>query len=157
MKESIDKLEDLAGLYDEFFLIEESAPVAPKEKQKIRNSLTYYGKNTRGILFIYLQSVPLKQEEHEMMKNMLERAAQIPYNDIIHCPAYKNVDYQVQEMIEELKPKLVVVWGGESTTKHKAEKDTDRVIIYNHEVSEYVNSNELKREMWQALEPLLKA
>lgn len=155
MKENSLNLEELAGLYDEFFLIDEALPTAPKEKEKNKKSLTYNGKNIRGILFVYVQSEPLKQEEQAMMKNMLERAAKIPYEYVAHCATYLNQAYSVEEIIQAFSPRIAVIWGGDFLPKHQAISSAECKIIYNHSIADYIANIELKREMWQALEPVL--
>jgi hypothetical protein len=157
MKESIEKLEDLADLYHEFFLIDEAPSQVPKEKEKIRKSLTYSGKNARGIVFIIYQPQPLQPTEQELLNKMLENGLRIPPAEVVQCFAGDNQEYTLDEMLQHFKPKVAVVWGYTEAEPHTIKQLGEMRVLYIHAVATYIPITETKKQMWQLMQSAVGA
>jgi len=152
IKKSIEKLEDLAALYHEFFIIDEAPSQVPKENEKIRKSLTYSGKNTRGIVFILYQPQPIQAAEQQLLDKLLEHGLHIPPTEVVQCYAGDNAEYTLDELLQHFNPKVAVVWGYKQAEPHTIKQTGDMRVLYIHDVATYIPATDTKKQMWKLMQ-----
>jgi hypothetical protein len=160
MKNMINDLEEIAHLYDEFYLIPEASllqePVAvSKEKEKTEKKLIYRGKNLKQIAFLFQSNENELSETDMQMLHKLLAALQLNPDDIAWVYLLQNPDVDLSNVLTELNCLKAVLWGSSAQPSHTLQLATDAKVLHAMHVSSYHENIPMKTELWKQLQPLL--
>lgn len=156
----INDLEEIAHLYDEFYLIPEAnllpnSVAVAKEKEKTEKKLIYQGKNLKQIAFIFQSNEKDLNEADRQMLNKLVAALQLTPDDIAWVYLLQNPDYTLSEVLTELNTKKAVLWGSNAQPVHTIHLTEHTHILHAMHVSSYHDNIPMKTELWKQLQPFL--
>lgn len=155
MENSIIHLNDIADLYDEFYLIEDKTQIPPKENEKIKKSLNFLGGYKSGFLWVYNQSDEIEGIDKEMINNLITNALKLSWDNFAVLNLASNEDYTIIEIIEQLKPSKIILWGtGKPENRYQIIDLNNSKILGVESVSVYHTNQELKRKLWENIQLL---
>lgn len=156
----INDLEEIAHLYDEFYLIPEAnllpnSVAVAKEKEKTEKKLIYQGKNLKQIAFIFQSNEKDLNEADRQMLNKLVAALQLTPDDIAWVYLFQNPDYDLTNVLIELNSLKAVLWGNDTQPGHTLQLMGNTKVLHAMLVSSYHDNIPMKTELWKQLQPLL--
>lgn len=167
------ELADLAGLYDEFFLLDEPAlkqPVIPAEKPVIienekPKSFRFQGANKRHILFIYNDKNQKAGADMEMLTNLVTKALNFSMDDIVLLKTSENEEFTPAEILQQFASTHVIAWGytnwlqqhGMQHALHTQAEAHGAQWLNADAVSTYHENKDHKVQLWASIQQLLKS
>lgn len=150
-------LHDLKNLYDSFYIIEGDENLPVKETEKNQKNLIWNQANDMQFLFIYDDSSKFTDADKSMLNNLIQAAMKMNVHMIASLSLHQNQDFEFDEILNEIKPKRVIFWGGHSQVAHSVAKHGETQIAYVLSVDKYPNDKEQKIKLWQTIQPMLSA
>ncbi|MFA6260929.1 MAG: hypothetical protein WC760_05645 [Bacteroidia bacterium] len=162
MKNLINRLSEIAPLFDEFYLIREPSEIRTKESEKIKQPLNYFGGFESQILMLVNSLPDLDHTDREMLNNLVEKAIKITWDKVALLNLAKNQDYSVLEIMNELNPKKTIIWGCDEQPDELTGGPKYQVAIWKTgEVlrvegpEAYRSNSDNKRMLWEQIQILL--
>ena len=157
MENSIIQLNEIVDLYDEFYFLEDKTQLPPKENEKIKKSLNFLGGYKSGFLWVYNQEAEISGLDKEMMNNLITNALKLSWDDVGVLNLSLNSDYTILEILEEIKPSKIILWGpGKPENRYQIIELNNSKILGVEEVSRYHTNQDLKRKLWENIQLLIK-
>lgn len=157
MGNEINHLTEIADLYDEFYLTNDSGKIPPKESKKIKNTLIFLGQKNPKILFVISDLQELTGQNDQMIRNLIEKAIGISMEQAAIVFTIPNHEYTIDEIIGEIGARAVVVWGGDkSLPKYIVHESSEVRRVTVDSVSLFHESVDLKRKLWECIQQLLQ-
>lgn len=145
----------ITSLFDEFYLIEELTPTGVKETEntKIIHST---GGNSKGVVFVF--GTTLTAEDTQMTQALIHKAMKLSMEEIALVQTDQNPGLAMQEVINIMKPKFVIVWGTQLGAKdpvlYKVYNSNNIKVLFVESVSTYHDNVPLKTKLWNAIQEL---
>ncbi len=161
MENSINDLNELASLYDEFFIMEEANKNPPKEKEKIKNPLTFLGGYKSGFLMLYNSPGGIAEKDREMVHNLVVNAIKISWDEVGFLNLAENSDYSLSEIFAELSPQKVLSWGvsltvlGWNGIDYQVQSFGQSQILTVTAIADFHDNRDLKLKLWAGIQELL--
>jgi hypothetical protein len=152
----INELNEIKSLFDEFYLIDEPLQQVGEVKE-IPTKINFEGGNKKGLIFVFTQA--LSPADTDMIHKLLHNAMKLTMEDVsfINLTAQTNITFQ--GIVNELKPKKIIVWGTHSIMPAIALYEVttldDMKLIIVNPVADFHDNVTLKTTLWNSLQALL--
>lgn len=158
----INELEEIKALFDEFYLIDEPLINEVKENEN-PIKINFEGGNKTGLVLVFEQS--LLAADKEMIQNLIHKAMKLTMEDVALVDLSHHQGVSVDQMINIIKPKHVIVWGAHNwlantvagIKKYEVTTYNNSSILAVDVVSAFQDNVPLKTTLWTNIQLLLKA
>jgi hypothetical protein len=158
----INELDEIKALFDEFYLIDEPLHNEVKENEN-PIKINFEGGNKTGLVFAFEQS--LSAADKEMIHNLIHKAMKLTMEDIAWVDLATIKGLSVEQMINIMKPKHVIVWGAfnwlQNTVprinKYEITTLVNTPLLAVDPVSAFLDNVPLKTTLWAQIQLLLKS
>jgi hypothetical protein len=152
----IIEVNEITALFDEFYLIEEKPLQAVKESE-IPLKINFEGGNGKGLVFVF--GHVLTQEDQDMIQKLIHNALKIKMEDIALVDLSSQNGIQMQQVIEIIKPKQLVLWGNHGIFPTNSLYEVSNIgqvrFIKVDEVNRFHQDVALKTSLWNGIQQLL--
>lgn len=152
----IIEVNEITALFDEFYLIDEKPLQAVKESE-IPLKINFEGGNATGLVFVF--GHVLSQEDHDMIQKLIHNALKIKMEDIALVDLTTQKGIQLQQVIDIIKPKQLILWGNHETFPTTSLYQVDMMgqirLMKVDEVNRFHQDVALKTALWNGIQQLL--
>lgn len=152
----IIEVNEITALFDEFYLIEEKPLQAVKESE-IPLKINFEGGNAKGLVFVF--GHVLSQDDQDMIQKLIHNALKIKMEDVALVDLTSQNGVNMQQVIEIIKPKHLVLWGNHDIFPPNALYEVSHIgqtrFIKVDEVNRFHTDVALKTSLWNGIQQLL--
>ncbi len=151
------ELNDITELFDEFYLIDEKPVQTVKEKEN-PPKINYEGGNGTGLVFVFGHA--LTAADQDMIHKLIHNALKIKMEDIALVDLTSQNVTELQQVIEIMQPKHVVLWGNHplfpaTAAPYTVGETGKSKYIKVDEVNRFHQDVALKTSLWNSIQQLL--
>jgi hypothetical protein len=158
----------LSDLFDEFYLIPDTAnfqPVKRKEIiEEINDELKFTGTNNRKTFWVYNDKDQFSGDAKVMLESLVVKGLGWSLEDITWFSLADNSPVTFTRLKDFFSPEYVIFWGCDEFLKenripqkwHEVLKGKEMKVLTVHPVSDYVNKPELKKALWESIQQLFE-
>lgn len=158
---------EILNLYDSIILVDEPEISIVKESKKNENNekkLTFEGGLGRNLFFMYHLPNKWEDEDERMIKNLITNALKFQLSDVALFNLQENENPVFQRIIDELQPAQIIFWGCEdyvntnnlNNTLYEVQLHNNLRYINVDAANAFHNNKELKMQLWNSIQTLLK-
>lgn len=152
----IIEVNEITALFDEFYLIDEKPMIAVKESEN-PPKINFEGGNAKGLVFVFGHE--LTQEDSDMIHKLIHNALKIKMEDVALVNLASQKDIQLQQLIEIIKPKHLILWGDHKVFPNVSLYTVSDIgntrFVKVNEVNRFHHDVTLKTSLWNAIQQLI--
>jgi hypothetical protein len=152
----IIEVNEIRALFDEFYFIDEKLPQVAKVNEN-PPQINFQGGNTNGLVFLFGEA--LSAEDNDMIQKLIHNALKIKMEEMVLVQMNSQSGISFQQVIDIIKPKQMVLWGGHETFPQGAPYEvimlSSAKLIKVDAVNRFHNDIPLKTALWNSIQQLL--
>ena len=154
----ISNLENLTGLFDEFYIVKETVHQPVKENENTLK-VNLDGSEQADLLFVF--AARLQGVDDEMIYKLVHNAMKLNREKVAFVYLSDNQGVTFADMIKITSIKKVLIWGeiqwvGEQLIAYQISDVISKRVLLVERPALYHNSIELKTKLWNAIQLLMK-